>query len=126
MKHIVYNAVQCLECGKTIESIYTHDYNVCGCKNNASVDGGTSYLRYGANDMSKIKLLTLYNDDDFEQVRQHAKRGTRGKKMDGPLKWVPIKDLKDDHLKAILDYGGAEWHLDLIRKEIKHRENEKG
>jgi hypothetical protein len=31
--------------------------------------------------------------------------------------------MDDDHLEAILDYGGADWHLDLIRKEIEYRDS---
>jgi len=29
--------------------------------------------------------------------------------------------MEDDHLEAVLDYGGADWHLDLIKKEIQYR-----
>jgi hypothetical protein len=32
--------------------------------------------------------------------------------------------MKDEHLEAVLDYGGAEWHLDLIQKEIQYRKPE--
>jgi hypothetical protein len=33
--------------------------------------------------------------------------------------------MDDDYLEAVFDYGGAEWHLDLIRREIKYRQNER-
>jgi hypothetical protein len=29
--------------------------------------------------------------------------------------------MDDDYLEAVLGYGGAEWHLELIRKEIEYR-----
>jgi len=121
MKQIVYNSVTCLECNNTIVSHHRHDYVVCECPNNAMVDGGTAYLRYGAKDMSKIKLFTLYTDDDFMIVRNHATRGSRGKDGDQPLSWIAICDMDDDYLEAVLDYGGPDWQLDLISKEIDYR-----
>lgn len=89
------------------------------------VDGGLDYLRYGAKDMKKIVSHDVYADDDFEIVRKYAVRGSRGKDGLQPLSYIAICDMDDDYLKAVLEYGGAEWHLDLIRKEIKYREDEK-
>lgn len=87
------------------------------------VDGGTSYLRYGAKDMSKIKIFAVYADDDFETVRKYATRGGRGKNGTEPLSWIAICNMNDDWLEAVLDYGGPDWHLDLIRKEIQYRKD---
>jgi hypothetical protein len=123
MRQLVYNAVKCLECGETIVSYHRHDYNVCECPNDASVDGGTSYVRYGAKNMFKIEKISIYDDDDFEIVRKYATRGSRGPNGDQPLSWIAICDMDDDYLQAVLDYGGAEWHLNLIRKEIEYRRN---
>jgi len=125
MRQIVYNATKCLECNKTIVSYSRHDYNICGCPNEAMVDGGNEYERYGAKDMDKIETKYIYADDDFEIVRKYAVRGSRGKDGKQPLTWIAICDMDDDHLRAVLDYGGAEWHLDLIKKEIKYREDER-
>lgn len=121
MKQLVYNSVTCQECNETIVSYHRHDYKTCSCPNEAMVDGGTSYLRYGAKDMSKIKIFAVYDDDDFELVRQYATRGSRGKDGDQPLSWIAIRDMDDDYLEAVLDYGGADWHLALIKKEILYR-----
>ena len=125
MRQLVYNAVTCLDCLDTIVSYYRHDYKTCRCPNRAMVDGGTDYGRYGAMDMKKIVYHEVFADDDFELVRQYATRGSRGKDGLQPLTYIPLKDMDDDYLKAVLEYGGAEWHLDLIRKEIKYREDEK-
>jgi hypothetical protein len=124
MRQIVYNAVKCLECGETIVSRSRHDYVTCGCPNDAMVDGGNDYERYGAMDMDKIEPKYVYADDDFEIVRKYAVRGSRGVDGRQPLTYIAICDIKDDYLWAILEYGGPEWHLDLIRKEIKYREDE--
>jgi hypothetical protein len=100
MKQLVYNAVKCLECGQTIVSYHVHDYKTCDCPNAAMVDGGTAYGRYGAKD---------------------ATRGSRGPNGDQPLSWIAICDMDDDYLKAVIEYGGAEWHINLIKKEYESR-----
>jgi DNA-directed RNA polymerase subunit RPC12/RpoP len=123
MRQIVYNAIKCLECGETIVSQSRHDYVTCECPNEAMVDGGNDYERYGAMDMDKIEPKYIYADDDFEVVRKYATRGSRGVDGRQPLKYIAICDIDDDYLLAILEYGGPEWHLDLIRKEIKYRED---
>lgn len=120
-RKIVYNSVTCLECNETLVSYHRHDFKKCSCPNQAMVDGGTAYLRYGAADMKKIKIRAVYADDSFEIVRQHATRGGRGKDGKQPLTWVPLCEMSDDWLEAVLDYGGPDWHIDLIRKEIEYR-----
>jgi hypothetical protein len=123
MRQLVYNAVRCLECDELLVSYSRHDYKTCGCPNSAMVDGGTDYGRYGAMDMSKIEKIDVYDDDDFEVVRKHAVRGSRGPNGDQPLSWIAICDMDDDYLQAVVDYGGAEWHLNIIKKEIEYRRN---
>jgi hypothetical protein len=125
MRQLVYNAVTCVECLKTIVSYHRHDYKLCGCKNEAMVDGGTDYIRYGGKNLKKVVHHAVYDDDDFEKVRQYATRGSRGKDGLQPLSYIAICNMDDDYLQAVLDYGGAEWHLDLIRKEIKYRKDGK-
>lgn len=123
MRQLVYNAVRCLECDELLVSYSVHDYKTCGCPNSAMVDGGVSYGRYGAKDMSKIEKIDVYDDDDFEIVRKHAVRGSRGPNGDQPLSHIAICNMDDDYLQAVLDYGGPEWHLNIIRKEIEYRRN---
>jgi len=125
MRQIVYNAIKCLECGKTIVSRSRHDYVTCECPNGAMVDGGNEYERYGAKNMEKIEPKYIYADDDFEVVRKYATRGSRGIDGKQPLTYIAICNMDDDYLQAVLEYGGADWHLDLIRKEIKYREDER-
>lgn len=116
-RQIVYNAVECLKCDQIISSRHVHDYNHCEC-GHAMVDGGMSYERYGGEEINKI---TIYADDDFSIVRKVATRGSRGPNGDQPLSWIAICDMDDDYLQAVLDYGGPEWHLELIKKEIEWR-----
>ena len=121
MRKLIYNATKCLECNKTIVSYHTHDYKTCGCPNQAMVDGGFDYGRYGAVSMDKIERIEVYDDEPFEKVRQYASRGGRGKDGTEPLTYTPICEMNDEWLEAVLAYGGAEWHLNLIRKEIEYR-----
>jgi hypothetical protein len=122
-RQLVYNSVTCLECNETIVSYHRHDYKTCSCPNEAMVDGGTAYLRYGAKDLSKIKGFAVYDDEPFEIVRKYATRGGRGKDGRQPLSWIAICDMDDDYLEAVLDYGGADWHIALIKKEIEYRKS---
>ena len=123
MRQIVYNSVKCLECNEVLVSRHVHDYVTCGCPNDAMVDGGNEYSRYGAMDMDKIETKYIYADDDFEVVRKYAVRGSRGIDGKDPLTWIPIAYMDDDYLQAVLEYGSAHWQVDLIRKEIAYRDS---
>lgn len=63
-KKILRSRLECLECGDILESVDRHDCVTCGCPNETMLDGGREYLRYGAVDMDKIKLITEYVDKD--------------------------------------------------------------
>lgn len=121
-RQIVLNSAQCLECGEILVSHHRHDFVRCSC-GNLFLDGGTNYVRWGVKDSSKMKNLTVLAGDDFELVRISAERGGRGINGDEPLTWTKICDMNDDWLEAVLDYGGEEWHLDIIRKEIEYRKS---
>ncbi len=125
MRQIVYNSVKCLECNEVLVSRHVHDYVTCGCPNDAMVDGGNEYGRYGAMDMDKIETHYVYADDDFEVVRKYAVRGSRGKDGKDPLTWIAIADMDDDYLNAVLEFGSVHWQVDLINKEIKYRKDGK-
>jgi hypothetical protein len=120
-RQLVYNALRCTECNEILVSFTTHDYKECSCPNKASIDGGLSYARVGAVDRTKVESLRVYADEDFEKVRECAYRGSRGKDGKQPLTWVPINLMSDDYLAAVLEYGGAGWHLELITKELQYR-----
>ena len=121
MRQLVYNSVTCLKCKEVLVSHHRHDYKTCGCDNQTMVDGGTAYSRYGGIDLKKVKPFLVYDDDPYEEVRKYAERGGRGKDGTEPLTWVKLKDIDEDWLYAILDYGGPDWHINLIKKEIDYR-----
>jgi len=53
------DALLCKECDTVIYSISRHDFNSCGCKNDAFIDGGLDYNRCGALDLKKTKIVKL-------------------------------------------------------------------
>lgn len=61
-------AVVCLDCGWIRASFSVHDYQTCPCPNQAMVDGGYEYTRFGAMDMSRVQLVTL--DPKFKESKR--------------------------------------------------------
>lgn len=125
VKQIVYNSIKCLECNKVIVSRHRHDYVTCECPNKAMVDGGNEYERYGAMDMDKIEFKYIYADDDYEIVRQHATRGSRGKDGKQPLTWIAIADMDNVELIGILTLLEKKLNIDrTTTKPLKKENNE--
>lgn len=115
--HIIYNGVICPKCTDEISSNHGHDYVTCSC-GETFVDGGLGgYIRRS---LDAIPVI-FYNNEPHEIIRNYARRGTRGKSLDQPLKWVKISEMTDEHLAAVLDYGGADWHLKIIADELAYR-----
>lgn len=121
---IYRNRVECLECGKIIESTHRHDYRTCGCSNQAMVDGGTDYVRSGAKDLTKIRHLTEYVEEDvFLWGVLDRETGYHTKKR--------LDELDDSHIQNIVlhlrvrhalnpdaDAGADSAYLQL--KEMRH------
>ncbi len=51
--------VECLECKEVLVSNHQHDFVRCHCGNQAFVDGGRAYLRYGALNVHLVRPLKL-------------------------------------------------------------------
>jgi len=119
---LVVNRAKCLECGDEIQSHHRHDYVTCTC-GNVSRDGGTDYIRSCVVDRDKYLSMNLDEDSDFELIRKHLCRGSRGKNGDQPLTWIPLKDIDDDYLVSLIDYKEALCQLDVHYKMyLKERE----
>src|SRR6476620_2327677 len=123
-RQIVYNAIQCLACGTLIESIHRHDYKTCGCPNQAMVDGGLDYLRFGGLSNAFLRQVTYFTDDPFETVRKFAFRiNFEGK----PVRLYKMSsNWLDNAIEDQIERKyGREWHLLLLIKEKQYRfENE--
>jgi len=122
---LVVNRAKCLECGDEIQSNHRHDYVFCSC-GSLSVDGGSEYLKRSWNDKTVFEELSLYEDDDFETIRKHLCRGSRGKNGDHPLTWIPLKDIDDEYLVSLIDYKEqmcqtTDIHYKMYLKEREYR-----
>lgn len=62
-KHIKKNKLRCRLCNDTIESKSRHDFNYCKC-GKAFIDGGREYVRYGADNLDLVEILTEYYTDE--------------------------------------------------------------
>jgi hypothetical protein len=114
---VVYNGVICKTCHDEISSNHRHDYVTCSC-GLSFVDGGVGgYIRRSPD----ATPVVYFDTDPHVLIRNFVRRGTRGKNLDQPLKWVRISEMTDEHLVAVLDYGGADWHLKIIADELAYR-----
>lgn len=118
--HMVLNRVQCIRCGDILTSYYNHDFKTCSC-GTVSVDGGLDGARTLFNKPTDYADLRVYSNEPFEKVRQHAYRGGRGKSGKEPLKQITLCDMTNNHLKAVIEYGGPKWHIGLMHKELAYR-----
>lgn len=122
-EQIVYNAVRCDVCEVTINSTYVHDYKTCGCENKAMVDGGLDYARYGAVDINKITKITYTDNDPHDLIREFFAWGSYGKAGDQPRQYIKLKDMSDEHIRAVIVYKGVRpWVVKLMKQEIDYRE----
>lgn len=64
---IVTNKAQCKLCGDIIESIDTHDYTLCKCRE-ITVDGGRSYIKRTAKDLKNIIELSETYEEEYESL----------------------------------------------------------
>ncbi len=91
--------------GTILESRHRHDYVTYVDKNGKEymVDGGLDYLRRNVHDDAPYEELSVYDDAPYALIREVFKWGTRGKDGRQPLTYVPLKDLTNDHIEAILE-----------------------
>ena len=111
--------------GTMLESRHRHDYVTHLDANGKEymLDGGLDYLRSSAH--GDEKLLTVYQDDPHEVIRDVVKWGTFGINGDEPLKYVTIADLDPYHLRAILDTQQKTMRPELVKvmqDEVEYRD----
>lgn len=71
------------------------------------------------------KSLALYDDAPFEVIREVVCRGGRGVNGDEELKYIPLKDMNDEWLEAVIDYEEQKRpnnpYLKYYYQELKFR-----
>ncbi len=85
------------------------------------------YSNKGYNELLEVKNIhaesfCIYDDEPHETLRMYIERGSRGKDGDEPLRYIKLKDIDDDYLKAIIDY---EEELRPDNPYLRHYKNEK-
>jgi hypothetical protein len=118
--------------GTIITSRHRHDcvYHTDANGKQYMVDGGCDYLRRITHDDAPYEEISIYEDSEFEVIRQHYCRGGRGKNGDQPLTWVPLCEMSDSWLSACIVYNedrglSKSFANSMYKKEIEYRkENE--
>lgn len=85
------------------------------------VDGGNDYLRRGG----KFTEMSVFDDDPYEVIRRFVCRGGRGINLDKPLTYVPLFQMANDWLQAVIEYEEENrpdnTYLKYYRKELEYR-----
>ena len=121
--HILYNAIRTPD-GTVLCSRYRHDYRVYEDKNGLEymIDGGLDYLRRNVNKEAPYEELSVTTDATFELQRTSFAWGSFGKTGEEKLHYIPLCEMTNEHINAILDNGyGAKWVRDLFELELKYR-----
>ena len=100
MKTLV-SRIQCNKCKDIITSNHRHDFVQCKC-GACALDGGNDYFRFVGD--GTFTDMSLHEDSPYEEIRQALSRGGRGKDGKQPLKYVPLKDMSDAWLEAVIEY----------------------
>jgi hypothetical protein len=128
-RQLVYNAIRTPD-GTILVSYHRHDYKTHLDANGEEymIDGGTDYIRTSVNE-EPAESLALYDDEPFEKIREVVCRGGRGIDGKQPLKYVPLKDIDDEWLGAIIDYEEQyrpnNRYLPIYYKELNYRNDNK-
>lgn len=103
--------------GTVLQSFHRYDFvEYKGC----FVDGGLEgYVRISGD----LENCCVYIDSPFEDIRSHFHWGTCGRDGKQPRKFVALKDLETQHIKAILTTQEQvnDYLLDVFRKELEYR-----
>lgn len=120
---MVASYCRCKQCGTVLQSLHVYDYKKCGCPNEAMVDGGLEYQRYGGMDMKMVEPYAVYTDDPYDTVRQHCYRLGYGKNGNEAFRITRLFEMTDGHLNALLEYPCPEWQRELVKMEIEYRKS---
>ena len=116
---------ECTKCGTRIisKSWMTHQMDVCKCKA-CGVDLEEYYCRKYDNSYFKIIRSKKVSELEFGERRELLDCGTYGKNGDGPYSRIKIKDMKTEHIKAILNepYPIHSRFIITFKEELKYRE----
>ncbi len=118
--HLLCNKWKCKD-GVILQSYSAHDY-VCHTDANGEyyfVDGGLNYIRHSGN----MEPLLVYTTNSHQVIRENFTWGSKSINGDKPLKYYPLKDLTEGHIRAILNTQThlPEHILNVFRNELDYR-----
>ena len=122
MTQLVANRIRTPD-GTILQSFNRHDYKTHYDLNGEvyMVDGGLDYSKRSVN-VVPAEDLSVYVGDDHLHIRTAFCWGTRGILGDQPTRWVPLAELEDDHIEAILDTQPIpDWLGQIFRAEVRFR-----
>ena len=104
-RNLIANIIQTPD-GTILRSIYRHDYVAYLDKNGETyfTDGGSDYMRTSVN-KEPFKILSVYDDEPYEKIREYYLRGTFTKDGESNRIFVPLSKLSDKHLQGVIDYN---------------------
>ena len=105
IKVLTKNAIKCLICNTILESKHRHDFQQCNCSNKAFVDGGLSYERLGAMDLSSIENLCEYRtltQETYDKEQAEIKAIRLAKNEQGVKDGLLLKIGNDYYSKEII------------------------
>lgn len=125
-RQLLVNKIMCPD-GTVLQSFHRYDYkeHVQEDGDEYFIDGGLEYQRYGGTSVDKIINLAVYTDSPHEIIRQEVVWGNRFDKNMNPLpeiRWIPIKDLTNDHLVAVYYHTQTGVYNKIMLDEINYRD----
>lgn len=110
--------------GNELISSSVHDFKLYKDKiteKEYGIDGGLEYIRL-IGDITDCKVVTIYDTDDIEIVREEFKWGTFGKEGDKFTK-KKLKDLSNEHINNIIktQHQLSKDRIEMFKKELKYR-----
>lgn len=101
----VRNAIRTPD-GTVIYSRHRHDYQTHVDANGKEymVDGGLDYLRRNFHDDAPYEELSVESSQPFEVIREALEWGTFGKEGKGPLHYVRLSELGNNHIESIREH----------------------
>lgn len=115
--------VKCLECNDEIYSEYRHDYRTCRC-GKAFIDGGSDYLRYGAENLDRIKAVEreIENGDWLFKKTVTTKKGMPNLASIKEIVELALIASHDDRITGVYqDEEGVVLDLAIEPKSLKIR-----
>lgn len=123
---IIRNAIRTPD-GTILVSRHRHDFvghtdSVTG--HYYAIDGGRDYLKRSTDSPEPdVTELSVYHTAAYEDVREAFTWGSSGPNGADPMKFIPLKELTDDHIQNIMRSQNhmPSWMKWLFRCEIGYR-----